>query len=65
MAMNVLVQKIQLKSRKARPLTDKWTFSTNGVSIMNVMAFHALASVLGAEAKKHMHLTKLHGNKIL
>ena len=33
------------KMRKARPLTDKWTFSTNGVSIMGRTAF--LVSDLG------------------
>lgn len=27
--------------RKARPLTDKWTFSTNGVSLWDVTESHA------------------------
>ena len=46
--------------RKARPLTDKWTFSTNGVSIMGRNEMHV---DLQAREQRHssMHRTKKHG----
>ena len=46
--------------RKARPLTDKWTFSTNGVSIMGRNGIHASASDLVLK-HRHTHRTKRHG----
>ena len=52
MAMNVLVQKIQLKCVKL-PLTDKWTFSTNGVSIMGRNGIPCIGFGPGAEAQAH------------
>ena len=42
-----------VEMRKARPLTDKWTFSTNGVSIMGRNGILASASVL-VQKLKHM-----------
>ena len=53
-----------VEMRKARPLTDKWTFSTMVFPSWAVMVSLASASVL-AQKHKHMLLTKLHGNKTL
>ena len=53
-----------LEMRKARPLTDKWTFSTNGVSIMGRNGIPCIGFGPGAEAQAHV-LTKSHGNKTL
>lgn len=39
--------------RKARPLTDKWTFSTNGVSIMGRNCIPCIGFGPGAEAQAH------------
>ena len=39
--------------RKARPLTDKWTFSTNGVSIMGRNGIPVIGFGPGAEAQAH------------
>lgn len=39
--------------RKARPLTDKWTFSTNGVSIMGRNDIPVIGFGPGAEAQAH------------
>lgn len=39
--------------RKARPLTDKWTFSTNGVSIMGRNGIPCIGFGPGAEAEAH------------
>lgn len=39
--------------RKARPLTDKWTFSTNGVSIMGRNEIPCIGFGPGAEAQAH------------
>ncbi len=39
--------------RKARPLTDKWTFSTNGVSIMGRQGIPCIGFGPGAEAQAH------------
>ena len=39
--------------RKARPLTDKWTFSTNGVAIMGRNAIPVIGFGPGAEAQAH------------
>ena len=39
--------------RKARPLTDKWTFSTNGVSIMGRNGIPCIGFGPGAEAQAH------------
>ena len=39
--------------RKARPLTDKWTFSTNGVSIMGRNGIPVIGFGPGAEAEAH------------
>lgn len=39
--------------RKARPLTDKWTFSTNGVSIMGRNSIPCIGFGPGAEAQAH------------
>lgn len=41
------------KERKARPLTDKWTFSTNGVSIMGRNGIPCIGFGPGAEAQAH------------
>ena len=41
------------KMRKARPLTDKWTFSTNGVSIMGRNGIPCIGFGPGAEAQAH------------
>lgn len=42
-----------LKTRKDRPLTDKWTFSTNGVSIMGRNNIPCIGFGPGAEAQAH------------
>lgn len=42
-----------IQMRKARPLTDKWTFSTNGVSIMGRNAIPCIGFGPGAEAQAH------------
>lgn len=39
--------------RKARPLVDKWTFSTNGVSIMGRNGIPVIGFGPGAEAEAH------------
>lgn len=39
--------------RKTRPLTDKWTFSTNGVSIMGRNGIPCIGFGPGAEAQAH------------
>ena len=39
--------------RKARPVTDKWTFSTNGVSIMGRNGIPCIGFGPGAEAQAH------------
>jgi putative selenium metabolism hydrolase len=43
----------QLEMRKARPLTDKWKFSTNGVSIMGRNGIPCIGFGPGAEAQAH------------
>jgi len=40
-------------ARRARPLTDKWTFSTNGVSIMGRNGIPCIGFGPGAEAQAH------------
>ncbi len=42
-----------IEARKARPLTDKWTFSTNGVSIMGRNGIPVIGFGPGAEAQAH------------
>lgn len=42
-----------LKMRKSRPLVDKWTFSTNGVSIMGRNGIPCIGFGPGAEAQAH------------
>jgi len=42
-----------LAMRQARPLTDKWTFSTNGVSIMGRNDIPVIGFGPGAEAQAH------------
>jgi len=42
-----------LEMRKSRPLTDKWTFSTNGVSIMGRNGIPCIGFGPGAEAQAH------------
>ena len=42
-----------LAMRTARPLTDKWTFSTNGVSIMGRNRIPVIGFGPGAEAQAH------------
>lgn len=42
-----------LPARLARPLTDKWTFSTNGVSIMGRNGIPCIGFGPGAEAQAH------------
>lgn len=44
---------VTLEMRKARPLTDKWTFSTNGVSIMGRNGIPCIGFGPGAEAQAH------------
>ncbi|MDL2250203.1 putative selenium metabolism hydrolase [Lachnospiraceae bacterium PF1-21] len=41
------------KEREARPLTDKWTFSTNGVTIMGRNNIPCIGFGPGAEAQAH------------
>ncbi|MDL2218894.1 YgeY family selenium metabolism-linked hydrolase [Ruminococcaceae bacterium OttesenSCG-928-O06] len=43
----------QMEMRSARPLTDKWTFSTNGVSIMGRNGIPCIGFGPGAEAQAH------------
>jgi putative selenium metabolism hydrolase len=43
----------QIETRKTRPLTDKWTFSTNGVSIMGRNGIPCIGFGPGAEAQAH------------
>ena len=50
------------KMRKARPLTDKWTFSTNGVSIMGRNGIPCIGFGPGAEAQL-MHQMKRPGRQ--
>ena len=42
-----------LEMRTSRPLTDKWTFSTNGVSIMGRYGIPCIGFGPGAEAEAH------------
>jgi len=42
-----------LEARRLRPLTDKWTFSTNGVSIMGRQGIPCIGFGPGAEAQAH------------
>lgn len=42
-----------IASRENRPLTDKWTFSTNGVSIMGRNGIPCIGFGPGAEAQAH------------
>ncbi|MGL4605864.1 MAG: YgeY family selenium metabolism-linked hydrolase [Eubacteriaceae bacterium] len=42
-----------VEMRQARPLTDKWTFSTNGVSIMGRNGIPCIGFGPGAEAEAH------------
>ena len=42
-----------LEMRRARPLTDKWTFSTNGVTIMGRNGIPCIGFGPGAEAQAH------------
>lgn len=42
-----------IEMRQARPLTDKWTFSTNGVSIMGRNGIPCIGFGPGAEAQAH------------
>jgi putative selenium metabolism hydrolase len=42
-----------IEMRKARPLTDKWTFSTNGVTIMGRNGIPCIGFGPGAEAQAH------------
>lgn len=42
-----------IEMRKSRPLTDKWTFSTNGVSIMGRNGIPVIGFGPGAEAQAH------------
>ena len=44
---------VTIDMRKARPLTDKWTFSTNGVSIMGRNGIPCIGFGPGAEAQAH------------
>jgi putative selenium metabolism hydrolase len=41
------------ETRRARPLTDKWTFSTNGVTIMGRNGIPCVGFGPGAEAQAH------------
>ncbi len=45
--------KTTVEMRKARPLLDKWTFSTNGVSIMGRNGIPCIGFGPGAEAQAH------------
>ena len=42
-----------LEMRRARPLTDKWTFSTNGVTVMGRNGIPCIGFGPGAEAQAH------------
>ncbi len=42
-----------VKERQSRPLTDKWTFSTNGVSIMGRFGIPCIGFGPGSEAQAH------------
>ena len=42
-----------LETRRSRPLTDKWTFSTNGVTIMGRNGIPCIGFGPGAEAQAH------------
>jgi putative selenium metabolism hydrolase len=42
-----------IEARRARPLTDKWTFSTNGVTIMGRNGIPCIGFGPGAEAQAH------------
>ena len=42
-----------IEMRQARPLTDKWTFSTNGVTIMGRNGIPVIGFGPGAEAQAH------------
>ncbi len=42
-----------IKARESRPLTDKWTFSTNGVSIMGRNSIPCIGFGPGAEVEAH------------
>jgi putative selenium metabolism hydrolase len=42
-----------LEKRRARPLIDKWTFSTNGVTIMGRNGIPCIGFGPGAEAEAH------------
>lgn len=42
-----------IEMRRSRPLTDKWTFSTNGVSIMGRNGIPCIGFGPGAEAQAH------------
>jgi len=42
-----------IEARSARPLTDKWTFSTNGVTIMGRNGIPCIGFGPGAEAQAH------------
>lgn len=42
-----------IEMRRGRPLTDKWTFSTNGVSIMGRNGIPCIGFGPGAEAQAH------------
>lgn len=48
-----LGNKTTLSTREQRPLTDKWTFSTNGVSIMGRNGIPCIGFGPGAEAQAH------------
>ena len=50
---NRIGAKETLEMRTARPLTDKWTFSTNGVSIMGRNGIPCIGFGPGAEAQAH------------
>ncbi|MCL2216818.1 MAG: M20/M25/M40 family metallo-hydrolase, partial [Defluviitaleaceae bacterium] len=41
------------EARRIRPLTDKWTFSTNGVTIMGRNGIPCIGFGPGAEAQAH------------
>ncbi len=45
--------KTEVNKRKSRPLVDKWTFSTNGVSIMGRNGIPCIGFGPGAEAEAH------------
>jgi len=51
--LNNVAAEDTVEMRKARPLTDKWTFSTNGVSIMGRNGIPCIGFGPGAEAQAH------------